>query len=73
MFVGGLEVKMANFVRGIIGVSIGIVVFANLFMYILKNTSTTTWSATEVALWALLGIIGITGMFYGIANLFGLA
>jgi len=64
---------MANFVRGIIGISVGIVVFANLFMYILKNQSTTGWDSGEVALWGLLGIIGIVGMFYGIANLFGLA
>lgn len=64
---------MANFVRGIIGISVGVVVFANLFMYILKNTSTTDWDSGEVALWGLLGIIGIVGMFYGIANLFGLA
>jgi len=42
-------------------------------MMVLKNQSTTGWSGSEVALWGLLGIIGIVGIFYGIANMFGLA
>jgi len=66
-------ITIANFVKGIIGISVGVVVFANLFMMVLKNQSTTGWSGSEVALWGLLGIIGIVGIFYGIANMFGLA
>jgi hypothetical protein len=62
-----------EFVKGIIGLAISVVVFANVYMFVLKNTSTTTWNATEVAVWGLLSLIGILGLVFGVANVFGLA
>jgi len=47
--------------------------FASVFMYTLKNTSTATWSASEVALWGVMGIAGVAGMIYGVLNVFGIA
>ena len=63
---------MINFFGGILSLSLGVVIFAGVFMYILKNTSTTTWTATEVTLWSMLGLVGIGGMAYGVMQVFGL-
>lgn len=63
---------MANMISGIIGMSLGVVVLANVFIFVVKNTSTTTWSAAEVALWGLLTLSGIIGLVYGVLNVFGL-
>jgi hypothetical protein len=64
---------MANFIVGIISLTIGVVVMANVFIFTVKNTSTSGWSAAEVALWGLLTISGIAGIVYGVLNVFGLA
>lgn len=63
---------MASMIGGLIQISIGIVVFAQVFMHTLKNTSTSEWGASEVALWGILGIVGIAGIANGVANMFGL-
>ena len=78
---------MANFIIGIISLTIGVVVLANVFITTVKgvNTSagtcfyangasyTCSWSAAEIALWGLLTIAGVAGMVYGVLNVFGLA
>ena len=64
---------MANFLMGIISLTIGVVVLANVFISTVKSTNTTGWSAAEVALWGLLTIAGIAGIVYGVLNVFGLA
>jgi hypothetical protein len=60
-------------IQGIIGLSVAIVVFTSVFMTTVKGTNTSTWSASEVALWGTLSTVAIVGIVYGTANLFGIA
>lgn len=62
---------MASLIGAIIGVSIGLVVFAAVFMTQLKATNTTTWSTGEVSLWNVLGIVGIAGLLYVVLRAMG--
>lgn len=64
---------MANFVSGILALTIGVVVLANVFIYTVKNTSTAGWSTSEVALWGLVSLVSIAGIVYGAMNVFGMA
>lgn len=64
---------MANFIIGIISLTIGVVVLANVFITTIKGTNTTGWTSAETALWGLLTIAGIAGIVYGVLNVFGLA
>lgn len=64
---------MANFLSGIISLTLGVVVLANVFITTVKDTNTSGWSAGEVALWGLLSLAGIAGIVYGVMNVFGLA
>jgi len=64
---------MANFIMGLISLTIGVVVLATVFITQVKATNTTSWSTGEVALWGLLSLVGIAGMLYGVLNVFGLS
>lgn len=75
---------MANFLNGIISLTLSAVVLSGVFISTVKNTNqsyvcpanisaTCTWSAAEIALYGLLTIAGIAGMVYGVLNVFGLA
>lgn len=63
---------MASFISGIINITIGAVILASVFITTVKNTNTTTWSASEVAMWGLLSLVGIVGLVYGVLQVFGL-
>lgn len=62
----------SNLIAGIISLSLGVVVLANVFIFVVKNTSTTGWAGSEVALWGLLTLSGIIGLVYGVLSVFGL-
>lgn len=75
---------MANFIQGIISLSISAIVLASVFIFTIKNTSTcvsgvcngtpglgTTWTASEITLWGLLSLLAIVGLLYGVLNVFG--
>jgi len=75
---------MANFIIGIISLTIRVLVMANVFITTVKGINqsymcgvhmneTCSWSTAEVALWGLLTIAGISGIVYGVLNVFGLA
>jgi len=78
---------MANFITGLISLTIGVVVLATVFISAVKGANTTNtpcynstgelatcaWSTGEVALWGLLTLVGIAGMLYGVLNVFGLS
>lgn len=77
---------MANFVTGIISLTLGVVVLSGVFLTTVKATNMNSscvlangsvgncaWSAGEIALWGLLSIGAIAGMVYGVMNVFGLA
>lgn len=65
---------MANpMVVGIISITLGVIMLANVFMPVVKGTNTDTYSTGEVALWGVLGLGGIIGLVYGTFSVFGLA
>jgi len=75
---------MANFIMGIISLSISVVVLANVFIFAVKNTTqcgnhngtdclSGAWSASEVTMWDLLSLIAIVGMVFGVMQVFGIA
>jgi hypothetical protein len=63
---------MANFISGILSLTIGAVVLASVFITTIKDTNTTAWSTAEIALWGLVTLVAIAGMVYGVMNVFGL-
>ena len=63
---------MANFIMGIISLTIGVVILASVFITTVKNQNTTGWDASEVALWGLITLVAIAGLLYGVLNVFGL-
>ena len=64
---------MANFITGIISLTVGVVILANVFISTVKNTNTSTWETSEVAMWGLLTLVAIVGIVYGVLNVFGLS
>ena len=63
---------MANsFIGGIISISIGIIMLANVFMTTVTSTNTSTWSSSSVAIWGVVGLAGVVGILYGTLNVFG--
>jgi len=63
---------MANFLSGIISLTISLVVLANVFITTVKAQNTSSWDTSEVALWGLISLVAIAGVVYGAANLFGM-
>ena len=60
-------------IQGIIGVSIGAVFLSAVFITTISGTNTTGWSTGDQALWGTITTIGIVGLVYGTANVFGMA
>lgn len=63
---------MANFIGGIFNITVGAVILASVFITTVKDTNTSTWTTSEVAMWGLLSLAGILGLVYGTLQLFGL-
>ena len=64
---------MANgLISGIIGITLGVIMLANVFMPVVKGANTTEFTSAEMALWAVLGLGGIIGLVYGVFAVFGL-
>jgi len=65
---------MANpMVAGIIAITLGVIMLANVFIPTVKGVNTDTWTTGEVALWGVLVLGGIIGIVYGTFAVFGLA
>lgn len=64
---------MANFIGGIISLTVGAVILANVYISTIKTTNTATFTTSEVAMWGLLTLVGIVGLLYGVLNVFGIA
>jgi len=64
---------MGSMISGIILLSIGVIVLANVFIATVKGTNTTNWTAGEVALWGTLTIVAIAALLVGVLQVFGLA
>jgi len=63
---------MANFIAGIISLTVGAVIMANVFISTIKSQNTSTWETSEIAMWGLLTLVGIVGLVFGVLNVFGL-
>jgi uncharacterized membrane protein HdeD (DUF308 family) len=63
---------MANFIAGILSLTIGVVVLANVFITTVKGANTTGWTSAEISLWGLLTLVGIAGIVYGVMSVFGI-
>ena len=64
---------MANpMISGIIGITLGVIMLANVFMPVVKGANTSGYTSAELALWAVLGLGGIIGLVYGVFAVFGL-
>lgn len=65
---------MANpLVTGMISITLGVIMLANVFLPVVKGVNTTDWTAGETALFAVVGLAGIIGIVYGTFVVFGLA
>lgn len=65
---------MANpFVRGIIAITLGVIMLANVLIPVVKGVNTDSYTDAELALWGVLGLAGIIGIVYGTFAVFGLA
>lgn len=62
-----------TFIQGIVSVSIGAVMLSSVYITTILGINTDTWSTGDAALWAVLPTIGIVGLVYGVASIFGLA
>ena len=62
----------ANFLSGIISLTISVVVLATVFISTVKTTNTTGWSASEISMWGLITLCAIVGIVYGVLNVFGI-
>jgi len=62
---------MANIVGAIVGLTLGVIMFANVLMPTLKGTDTSNWTSSEVSMWAVAGLGGVIGIVYGILSAFG--
>jgi hypothetical protein len=63
---------MASFIGGIVSITLGAVMLANVFITVIKDTNTSTWTSSEVALWGLLTLVGIIGLVVGVLQVFGI-
>jgi len=63
---------MGNFISGIITLSIAVIMMASVYMTTVHTTNTSTWTASEIALWSVVGLIGVVGIVYGALNVFGI-
>lgn len=64
---------MANIVGSIVGLTIGVIMMANVLMPTLKDTDTTNWTSSEKAMWGVAGLGAVVGIVYGILAAFGVA
>jgi len=55
-----------NLLELFIGAAIAIVVLANVYMSTYKGVSTAGWTTAEIALWGILGILGIVAIVRGL-------
>jgi hypothetical protein len=67
-----------SLLSGFIYLAISVIVLANVYMYIIHNTSQNVnlsagpvWSPAEIALWSVLGLAGIIALLMGALQLSG--
>jgi len=63
---------MANFVGGVISLTLAVIMVSAVLIPQVKNTNTSTWSTSEVALFGVITLVSIAGIVYGAGNMFGI-
>lgn len=63
---------MANMISGIVSLSLGVVVLANVFIMVVKEQCLSGWATSEVSMWGLLTLAGIIGLVFGTLSVFGI-
>jgi hypothetical protein len=63
---------MPGMFAGILQLVMAVILVTSVLIPQLKNTSTTGWTVSEIAVFGLASLVSIFGLVNGIANLFGL-
>ena len=65
---------MVNFIGGIIGLTIGVIIMVNVYLSTVHAVNTTApgWTTSEASIFGVLGLAGIVGLLYGVLNVFGI-
>jgi hypothetical protein len=64
---------LANFVVGILSLTIGAIVLSSVLITTLKSANQSGWGTGEIALWGTISLVSIAGMVYGAMAVFGMA
>lgn len=63
---------MANFVSGVISLTLGVIMVSSVFIPQVKGTNTSGFTTAETTLWDVVSLAGIIGILYGAFAIFGL-
>ena len=63
---------MANFVAGVISLTLGVIMVTTVLIPQVKGANTDSFTASELALWAVVSLASIIGIVYGSFAIFGL-
>ena len=61
-----------SMMKGIISLTIGVIMITTVFIPTVKGVDTTNWSASEIAILGLSTLGGLVGIGYGAFSIFGL-
>jgi len=65
---------MANgMVSGIISLVLGVILITNVVIPTVKDTNTSTWTTSEIAVFGLVTLGSLIGIAFGAFNIFGIA
>ena len=62
---------IGGLIAGSISIVVGVVLAVNVIMPTLKGANTSTWTASETALFSLAGLGVVVGLVISILNVFG--
>lgn len=63
---------MNGIVSGIVTITIGVIMLVNVFLPQVFGANTSTWDASSVAMWSVVGLAGVIGIVVGVFNVFGI-
>lgn len=64
---------MASLFGGILALVMSVILITTVVVPTVKNTNTTGWTSSDIALLGLVTIVSLMGLSYGAANIFGFA
>ena len=63
---------MAGLFGGVLQLVLSVILVTSVLVPTIKNSNTTGWTASEIAVFSLATLAAIFGLVNGIANVFGL-